>query len=342
MAAGTFALPPASATAQDDAEYERACPWEQREEPACVEARAAQSATAYGLAPISDIEGEEYRIYLIDAWDQERHVIVFARPAGQTPELTVRFAVDPQFTLTQPISGEVWNRVERESALITCSVGPPPPRNDDRIVVCADGILAVVETRSSDGNIRRAAGHSCDRALGRPGVLAYNYAERLHLLAANTLIRCADLSREEFSAPWSLLDQCSLLEGDTVAASHALNLFARFELGGNDYALPERILARGAILTDHDGAIVEGRAAITAYWKTNFESVRPYRASGLNPETVQIRANIDLAESDGREGPDMWIDEAIIIFGRENYRPLVVTRIELGEPIELTEPDEDN
>lgn len=342
FAVGILALTALPSAAQD-AEEDENCPWSERAQPACIEARAAQSAEAYGLLPLEtygDADTAELRVFFIDAWGREKRAIVLSRPAGQSPRLEMRFAYDLPITLSQQVSGDLWDRFHEDVGLLPRRLAPPPPREDGSIVICADGTTAILELRPQNGPVRRAIGHSCANGVGSSGYLTFALAERVERLAADNLVHCADLNRDYYRFVSLFLEMCSTLEGDIPSASNALDLFMRHGLDNRATAVPQRVLARNAVLVLHDGTMIEGGEAIAEYWLANFNDILLFSVTGESALTARMAANIDLKDSWPREGADMWIEEAVFVFSSSSAQHLPLVRIELGEPVALPEPDE--
>lgn len=334
LGSSALALSQFGATTAIAQESDTACRFN---EESCIALRASESAVLYGLNGLDEFEGEQVRIFIVDAWGRDRRAFIVSRPFGASPNLAMHFAYAEPVIISETISGELWNSVIEQIAFIYEPLPEFPPQQEDgdRIVVCADGASSLIERRFADGRVARVAGHSCHDTNGGSGVIPNVFAEQIEALAATTFTHCADLDREVMQTPSFVLQQCSLLEGDTPAASEAMNLFETSLGTPRDAGLWERALDLDVLLVGHDGSTISGQEAVARHLVAIGEHFSPVRAVGVNARTALLEANLDLVEANPIEDPDFWILGVVLSFEAAEGEALLVSRIELFEPTEI-------
>lgn len=188
------------------------------------ERMAAERLAEFGEPPIASYA--EQGIEIIRAYNfwgrASRSMALFIRAPGKEPQLIVKYPGQPTPVGTATISEATIDRLFEAGRYFDHELVPPTidPR---AVVVCGDGSATMVETADLNGKIRRKLQFR-DQPGTCGGGLARAYAGLLGEEAVAAIPACNALVAS-VGGGFRALDWCSLLEGDRVAAAHAMNRF---------------------------------------------------------------------------------------------------------------------
>lgn len=189
----------------------------------------------FGLQPIEahrDAGDQVRRAFYVDGYGRDVVAIVFIRPKGGDPALSVHFPRDGSGRRSEPLRAAVpkaaWDSVIERSAHFARGLAPPPPAmpapNGDQVInICIHSWVYTVEASDPPqgeheaANIRWKTEDGCDNGL------AEAYAHELERAAVSLLPQCDLLDRSQHRSEASLLSACSMLAGDRLAAAEVLN-----------------------------------------------------------------------------------------------------------------------
>jgi hypothetical protein len=207
----------------------------------------------YGLPSVEQLRdggAQVRRVFYVDGNGFDVIALSFVRGPASPPEVTVHFppreGQPPREPLRAQLTPTVWNDVLQRSEIFDRTLapvaGPEPVR------LCSHSWTYTAEASDpaeafAQATMRRATQDACDEGLVQP------FAVALYQIAAPLFPQCDLLDRDQHRNGATLLAQCGMLSGDTIAAAEAYNRIGGLKGGGNPEYLPLlRSILHGATL----------------------------------------------------------------------------------------------
>lgn len=268
-AAPVWAQPssPLGAEAQgcrDDAGVDRCAPGQQ----------AKVRALFGGAEPIEALHAKQvvaYRAFFVDGYGRDMPMVSFERWPGEDPEVIVRPAGGKDAPGAEPIraglSAKVWETVVREAQHFDRDLAPLPSSTDGPPVLCLHSWVATVEAAEAVGRSGAVAPRRKTQSACGSG-LAITYAFKLAAMAREAIPACAVLAMDHQRNEVTVLEACTRLHGDRIAAAEVQNAFARalfVPQAESERAPPFSINTR--VRLTWAGERAEGSRAARALWR---------------------------------------------------------------------------
>ena len=285
----------------------------------CAPAQQAQVRALFGVQQIEahrDAGEEVYRVFFVDGYGEDSHVVSFVRPFRSVSdlltgpqadaELWVHFPRREEVPTPEPlhavISEEDWDLIVERARFFDRELvaQPEPVFGNGETVVCMHGRVVTAEAveraflDDDQLTIRRRTEHGCSQGLTEA------FANELERSALASLPDCGQLDRAHYSNTGSLLAQCARLGGYRAAAAAVRNAVnpMLWNQSPNDFGRYADLFHRDARI-GWNGEVRTGQPGLLApFWADKFteagaEAFFPDRIDGEGPDRVRLTGVIE-------------------------------------------------